>query len=176
MKQRSDVILNPESNPSGVCGVTRTHVSDKLQGGVFELNCSLWKERAAQSAYFSGNWKYTRWGLSMSWGLGGLQERVSFSFFKYLLLKDHLIQGANCRHTQRWFWALAYSSWMWSGRAWATERRQESKMRMVKWNILAEEEWFRKICIPAMFNLLLLNLSSLKHRVVSLSLGNKPRH
>ena len=55
MKQRSDVILNPESKPLGVCGVTRTHVSHKLQGAVFELNGSLWKERAAQAAYFSGN-------------------------------------------------------------------------------------------------------------------------
>ena len=55
MKVRSDVTLNLECKPSGVCGVTRTHVSDKLQGGVFQLNCSLWKERAAQVAYFSGN-------------------------------------------------------------------------------------------------------------------------
>ena len=40
------MIHNLESRPSGVCGVTGIQVSDNLHASVFELNCSLWKERA----------------------------------------------------------------------------------------------------------------------------------
>lgn len=30
----------------GVCKVTGTSVSDQVRGSVFELNCSLWQDRA----------------------------------------------------------------------------------------------------------------------------------
>lgn len=103
MKQRSDVILNLEFRPGGVCGVIRTQVTDKAQGSVFEWNCSLWKERAIYVESISGYRKYTRWILSMSLGFewsyfsGPFQLSDLWAPFPYLL-KDHLFHSTNYKN------------------------------------------------------------------------------